>query len=844
MKKIVAIRSFLVILSLVVYSCQNQGSKSTRIQQNLHSDWQYKQPSDSAWRNASVPGYVMLDLLKDSLITDPFYGNHEKEVQWVHRSEWVYKTTFNSSSELLNKNRIELVFEGLDTYADIYLNDSLILQTNNMFIPWIADVKGLLKEKNELTVKLHDPLQQTDSSQPSYFENIPGKERIFTRKAAYHYGWDWAPRLLPMGIYKPVYLRGWNMVRIINSYAKIESLTEAGADINLELIIEAEKDTNAHFQFEVNSKMYSKPLMLKKGKHHYAVPFTIDNPRLWWVHNLGEPNLYKLKGELILNDEVEDTYHTSFGLRKIQLVRRKDAAGESFGFELNGKKVFMKGANYVPQDVFLSRVDSSDYKELIRQVVDANMNMLRVWGGGVYERDIFYDLCDQHGILVWQDFMFANAMYIADEKFVENIRREAEYQVKRLRNHPCLALWCGNNEIDEAWHNWGWSAPFSKKDSASVREDYMHIFHELLPEIVNQHNPGTDYITSSPKFGRGDRRSLSEGDSHYWGVWHDGYDFSVFDSVTGRFMSEYGFQGFPPFSSVRQFIPHEKLTLQSPGIDNHQKHSRGMEIIRDYMSEYYYVPDNLEDFIYVSQLLQAEGIRKGIEAHRRKKPYCMGTLYWQLNDCWPAISWSSVDYYGQWKALHYFAKEAYKNIIISVKEEKDHLIIYLINDDFEKYDGTLQYELLDFEGNVFWNSQKKVELGKDTSQIVESISMNEWPKKYDLSALVFQTKFIADGNQIDNYLYYFTEPRNLQLKHPEIMLKVIKKNGIFEVKLTSNRLAKNVYLSTPLNGSFSNNYFDMLPDSGYKVNFPANVSKKEFENSLKVKILNEINLGP
>jgi beta-mannosidase len=647
-----------------------------------------------------------------------------------------------------------------------------------------------------------------------------------------------------VGIYKPVYLRGWDEARIINSYFKIEKLNESKADINLELTIETVSDTNCYFQFEVDTKEYTKNLKLKKGKHHYSIPFSIDKPELWWVHTLGKPNMYKFKGRLIFDGEIGKTYHTSFGLRKIQLLKKKDKAGESFGFLLNGKNVFMKGANYVPQDVFLSRVDSNDYRELLQQVVDANMNMLRVWGGGVYERDLFYDLCDRYGILVWQDFMFANAMYAAEQKFIRNIRNEAEYQVKRLRNHPCIALWCGNNEIDEAWHNWGWSNRFSKKDSAKLWADYQYIFQKLLPEIVKQHNPSTDYITTSPKFGRGDNRSLYQGDSHYWGVWHDGYDFSVFDSVTGRFMSEYGFQAFPPLTSVRQFVPQEELTLESEKLSSHQKHSRGMQIIRNYMGDYYYIPDSLQDFIYVSQLLQAEGIRGGIESHRRKKPYCMGTLYWQLNDCWPAISWSSIDYYGQWKALHYYAKKAYKNTIVSIKREEDQIMVYLINDAFKKYDGTLDLKLIDFEGNVLWSSQKQVKLGKDTSQIAVRISIKEWQKQYKLSKLVFQTKFVADGKQIDNYLYYFEEPRELQLQDPKIQFRVSKKNKILEVSLTCDRLAKNVYLSTPFKGNFSNNYFDMLPGIRYKVNFPANIDKEEFRNSLKVKTLNEINMEP
>ena len=827
------------IINLSVFtSCKETLNENIKETQYLHTNWEFRQADDTCWYKAEIPGYVHTDLLRNNLIPDPFIENNEKKVQWVHQKDWVYQTQFKVKPTLLEKNNVRLIFKGLDTYADIFLNDSLLFKANNMFIPWQKEVKKLLKEENTLTVKLHSPLDYANNSdEPAFVKKLPGNERIFTRKAAFHYGWDWAPRLIPSGIYRPVLLEGWDAARLENYHLQVGKTNKQQANVKLYLSINAEKNTKADFQFSIDSNNYSKKLQLKKGIHQYQFSFTIDNPKLWWVHNLGEPYLYNLEGALVVKSKVADSLKAKPGLRKIQLVQQKDEAGKTFYFILNGKKVFMKGANYVPQDVFLSRANTNEYKKLIQQVLDANMNMIRVWGGGIYEKELFYDLCDQHGILVWQDFMFANAMYHASDKFLRNIQKEAKYQVQKLRNHPCIALWCGNNEIDEAWHNWGWSNPYNAEDSARIWNDYQKIFHELLPEIVNKNHPGVDYVSSSPAFGRGDKRSLYQGDSHYWGVWHDGYDFSVFDSVTGRFMSEYGFQGFPTVQSISKFINKKKISLKSEALTNHQKHSRGMSIIRDYMKNYYPVPENPENFIYVSQLLQAEGIVKGIEAHRRKKPYCMGTLYWQLNDCWPAISWASVDYYGKWKALHYKAREAYKNIIISVKRKKDQIQIHLVNVNFKETKGHLHSKLMDFKGNTLWQENRKVTLGTDTSIIVLNRAEEKILKNHDSEKVVLLNEFITGEKVEDQDLYYFTQPKNLKLHQPEIRQQIEQKERSIEITLSSSSLAKDVYLNTPGKGHFSNNFFDMLPGRKYRISL---YSTHNSYNKIKIKCLNDL----
>ncbi len=825
---------------IFLISCNPKPKNNAITRQYLHHSWEFKSNDGSTWNKAHVPGSNFTDLLMNGMIPEPFTGDNETRLQWVHKKDWVYKTSFTLEKHILAKENIALVFKGLDTYADVILNDSLVLEANNMFREWEIDVKEMLKKENMLKIYFHSPANYFPYDKPPYFNDLPGKERIQCRKAAYHFGWDWAPKLMPCGIYKPVMLLAWNKIRIQDQHLKILEMSDNLAQVELLLNISSSGKNKARFEYEVENKIETTFLKLKPGINKCSVKFAIKNPQKWWVHNLGKPFLYKLEGKMYVQNEFMDSIKVSFGLRDINLLQEKDSLGKTFGFELNGKPVFMKGANYVPQDVFLSRVKREDYEKLVQSMVEANMNMVRVWGGGVYEKDVFYDLCDQHGILIWQDFMFANAMYVADDDFMENITKEATYQVRKLADHPCIALWCGNNEIDEAWHNWGWSNKFSKKDSIKIWQDYKRIFHEVLPNIVNEYHPKAGYVSTSPKYGRGDVQSLYEGDAHYWGVWHDGYDFPIFDSTTGRFMSEYGFQGFPPLETIKKMTRGKELNLHSKAITNHQKHARGMKIILQYMKKYYTIPKNIKDFIYVSQLLQAEGIRKGIESHRRKKPYCMGTLYWQLNDCWPAISWSSWDYYKNKKALHYFVKEDFKNTMLSIKQVQDSLLFYIINDTFTALKGNLDLKLFHFNGKILEKKSLPIKMEENSSMIVHKLSIKDLTKNLDTSQIVLFSEIKIKDKVIDENYFYFSKPKFLTLHNPGIKISTRRINSNkYEMDLTCNYLAKNVYLNSICKGEFNDNYFDMIPGRVYKTIFFAKDSCKAFEKHLKVKCLNE-----
>ena len=432
--------------------------------------------------------------------------------------------------------------------------------------------------------------------------------------------------------------------------------------------------------------------------------------------------------------------------------------------------------------------------------------MLRVWGGGVYGDEVFYNACDENGILVWQDFMFACAMYPGDKNFVQNIKKEVIDQVNQLQNHASLALWCGNNENDEGWKNWGWQKQFnySKADSTQIWNDYKKVFHEIIPKVLDSlvSKEKNIYWESSPSIGWGKKESLLQGDSHYWGVWWGKEPFEIYKTKVGRFMSEYGFQGMPSLKTFNKFT--NNLSFDSESVKSHQKHPTGYQTINEYLERDYKIPTNFEDYIYVSQLLQAHGMKIAIEAHRRAKPYCMGTLYWQLNDCWQVTSWSSLDYYGNWKAFHYQAKKSYENLLLSVNEEDNNYNVYLINDNFQNYSGKLQLELVSFDGKSLWNSTVNCESKENSSAIVASIPKENF-NLFDLKKSVLKIQF--ENNVATEF--FFAKPKDLKLEKPTIQIKKLDENTI---EITTDVLAKNVFLSTENETFFDDNYFDLLPN--------------------------------
>ncbi|MFT5958895.1 MAG: beta-mannosidase [Polaribacter sp.] len=818
---------FGIAMLLLFLGC-NSLEKELPIQIQLNSNWQFKGIDTLDWKSATVPGNIYTDLIAHQIIENPFIKNNEEKVQWISNKNWEYKTTFLLSDAILKKENIALNFEGLDTYAKIYINGNYQLDTDNAFQKYSIPLKGIpLNKSNELRIVFQHSKSFENSAKQNSKYKLPEGNRVYTRKAQFQYGWDWGPKLNTSGIWKNISINAWDGMRFENIFIKQEEISTTKARLSVEIIIESTSNKNASLFTKINREVIATNIALKKGKHTYKVPVEITNPKLWWTHNLGKPYLYTFNFQLIADGKIKDEKSVKKGIRTIKLITKKDSIGASFYFELNGKPVYVKGANYVPQNSFQNKVTSVHYEKLLSDVVNSNMNMLRIWGGGIYENDIFYDLCDAKGILVWQDFMFACAMYPGDIEFLANIKQEAKQQVKRLRNHASIALWCGNNESSEGWKRWGWQNNRTEKEKKEIWTDYLTVFDSILPNVVAQFST-TDYWETSPKYGRGNPKYKTEGDAHDWWVWHDGYPFEHFEDNVPRFMSEFGFQSFPSYETLKYINQNDAINLKTAAIKSHQKHVKGFQLIAEYMARDYITPANDEDYVYVSQLLQAKGIVMGIEAHRRAKPYNMGTLYWQLNDCWPAISWSSIDYLGNWKALQYKAKNAFENILISSFIENNRIKTFVINDTFDIVYGNLKLKIIDFYGKEIWSDAKEIEVLGNSSKQFYNTSLDKIDKNSSL--------LVAEFNGEKSYLY-FSKPKDLKLPKGVIQKNISKKENGFSITLKSTVLQKDLFLFTNVKGHFSDNFFDLMPNETIRIDFNT---KANFLDDLQIKTLNAI----
>lgn len=797
-------------------------------ERNLSSEkWQFKNSKENKWLTASVPGTVHLDLMNNKIIPDPYQDENEKKVQWVENEDWDYQTSFNISSKELANQNIDLVFNGLDTFSEIYLNGKLLQSTDNMFRKWTIPVKQNLKTgENTLQVKFKSAVNVGKELAKKVPFTTPESPRSYVRKAQYQFGWDWGPRLVTAGIWKNVQLNFWNQAKLENVKIEQKAFTRQKADLNIHAEIFAEKE--GKYSFLINK--ISQNITLKSGKNIISIPYQIQNPKLWQPNGWGDPNLYQLKISLQKDSKTIAEKSERIGLRTVELIQEKDEKGKSFYFKVNGNPMYAKGTNWIPSDSFTPRITKAKYQKLIKDSKEANMNMIRVWGGGIYEDDEFFKACDENGILVWQDFMFAGSFYPSDENFQKNVEMEVKDQVERLQNHPSLALWCGNNEVDEAIVNWGYQKQFkySKEDSVQVWKDYKKIFHEVIPNAIKKYatNDKQIYWPSSPSIGWGHQKSLTEGDSHYWGVWWGEQPFEIYNEKVPRFASEYGFQGMPTLETTKSmFSGAPDLSLQNGTIKAHEKHSRGWEIIDNYMKRDYHIPTDFVKYNYVSQLLQARGMQIAIEAHRRAKPYNMGTLYWQLNDCWPVVSWSSIDYLGNWKALHYQIKRSFENQVILTEEKDGVLNFYAVNDELKKFeDVSLIVYAKKFNGDTIVRRRTDCKkrcldgiLKLASPKISFFISESERDNSF-LNLVLVDKK----GNKIAESNYFFSKSKDLKLTKPTIQIKKISPT---EIEVSTDVLAKDVYLMGDTH--FSDNFFDLLPKTSKRIKLSKPLEKVE-----------------
>ena len=836
--------------------------KLKTVVKNLHEGWKFRQARLTNWYPATVPGVVHTDLLQNKIIEDPFFRLNERGLQWIDKEDWVYETCFTLAADMMRKENMELVFEGLDTYADVYLNDECILKADNMFRRWSIPVRQYIREENNiLKVYFHSPVkidvpkwdalpyQYPASNDQSENGGLFNKKiSIFARKAGYHYGWDWGPRLVTSGIWRPVYIRAWSDLRINDVFIEQKEVGAGRAVIAGHVELDADKDMDGvlvTITDEATGRVLGEwQADLKRGTNRVTVDFVLHKPKLWWSNGLGEPFLYRFRTDIIAGGELLDSKTERVGIRSLKVVHQPDKDGHTFYIELNGRPVFAKGANYIPLDNFLPRVTPENYKRTILDAAGVNMNMLRVWGGGIYENDVFYDLCDEHGIMIWQDFMFACSMYPAEGALLDNIHQEAVDNVKRLRNHACIALWCGNNECQDAWLGWGWKREIERQNKEyadKIWAQYRQQYHVTLPGVVKEYAPGTFYWPSSPFAFEREMSGTTDGDRHYWSVWHGKAPISDYDSEKSRFFSEYGFQSFPEFESVKRYAPYpEDWDIRSEVMMSHQRggdHANGL--IETYLLNEYKKPRDFRAFLYMNHVLQGDAIKTAIESHRRQMPYNMGTLFWQHNDCWPVASWASRDYYGRWKAQHYYVRKAYDDILISSVVEGDDLIVYAVSDRLENTSGRLQLQVCQFDGTVVHHWGKSVGISGNDSRVCFSAPLAKLLEGANRGTVYVRVDYTDKSGRVYHNNYCLGKQKDMDYPKVDLQTEVRSIEGGYEVTVSADKFARAVCLSVADNESvYSDNYFDVQPKGSVQVQVRTRLSAEAFNGSLRLTCLN------
>lgn len=836
--------------------------KLKTVVKNLHEGWKFRQARLTNWYPATVPGVVHTDLLQNKIIEDPFFRLNERGLQWIDKEDWVYETCFTLAAGMMRKENMELVFEGLDTYADVYLNDECILKADNMFRRWSIPIRQYIREENNiLKVYFHSPVkidvpkwdalpyQYPASNDQSENGGLFNKKiSIFARKAGYHYGWDWGPRLVTSGIWRPVYIRAWSDLRINDVFIEQKEVGAGRAVIAGHVELDADKDMDGvlvTITDEVTGRVLGEwQADLKRGTNRVTVDFVLHKPKLWWSNGLGEPFLYRFRTDIIAGGELLDSKTERVGIRSLKVVHQPDKDGHTFYIELNGRPVFAKGANYIPSDNFLPRVTPENYKKTILDAAGVNMNMLRVWGGGIYENDVFYDLCDEYGIMIWQDFMFACSMYPAEGALLDNIHQEAVDNVKRLRNHACIALWCGNNECQDAWLGWGWKREIERQNKEyadKIWAQYRQQYHVTLPGVVREYAPGTFYWSSSPFAFEGEMSGTTDGDRHYWSVWHGKAPISDYDSEKSRFFSEYGFQSFPEFESVKRYAPYpEDWDIRSEVMMSHQRGGdHANELIETYLLNEYKKPRDFRAFLYMNHVLQGDAIKTAIESHRRQMPYNMGTLFWQHNDCWPVASWASRDYYGRWKAQHYYVRKAYDDILISPVVEGDDLKVYAVSDRLENTSGRLQLQVCQFDGTVVHHWDKSVGISGNDSRVCFSAPLAKLLEGANRGTVYVRVDYTDKSGRVYHNNYCLGKQKDMDYPKVDLQTEVRSIEGGYEVTVSADKFARAVCLSVADNESvYSDNYFDVQPKSSVQVQVRTRLSAEAFNGSLRLTCLN------
>jgi beta-mannosidase len=862
----------------VITACLLAGSAAFSQTQKipLESGWEFHEyngskPELAEWRSATVPGLVHTDLLGHKLIPDPFYRDNEKKVQWVSDADWEYHRTITADQSLLKHKHIDLVFEGLNTLADVSVNGKQILLADNMFREWRVDIKSYLKQgANTLSIVFHrikPELTRRDKAHPeekvgadtsAVAKMFDTGNKSYVRKAAYEGGWDFGTNMVTCGIWRPVYLQTWEDQRIVNVGIAQPDVTRQVANINADVRVLSTGETAAYLKIGYSQngqgKSFSYPVTLHAGINDISYPIDIARPKLWYPNGYGKPDMYHFKVTLTAAGHTADEVSTRSGLRSVVLNKDRDSLGRKFEFIVNGVPVFVKGASIVPFDHFPTRMTTERYRHFLQAAADANMNMLRLWGGGYYETQEFYDLCDELGIMVWQDFMFANATPPSFLK--EDIAKEIDYQVRRLRNHPCIAVWCGNNEIsmflespDPGFIPDAFKSMFAKLAATRTSKtytDYLEIFGYFIPGIVNRITPEIPYTASSPTLDfEHQSANFTSGDRHNYNVWWNNKTIEEQANYKDRFVSETGIQGFPDMATIRAFTEPADRSATSPIMNAHQKNAQvnGNTVIGKIIKTEYKDPADFGTFDYLAQLVQGESLKIYAEAMRRRRPFSMGFLYWQLNDSWPVISWATMDYYGRPKASLYMAKHFYAPVLVSPHEEDGKINIYTVSDLTAGENATLEVRLMDFNGKILWTKKAETKVKALSSSIALSITDDELSKiGYDPEKTFITTKLSnAQGHVLSSNELYFKRPKDLKYTKATIKTDLSKQGDHYVLKLSSSALAPRVGITFGDDEvSLSDNYIDVLPNEPVSISIKSPATLERLKKTLKIESIDQL----
>jgi len=835
-------------------------------------------------------------MLAHGLIPAPYIGAPEAGLQWIGLSDWEYETRFNLDAASAQQPHAELVFEGLDTFAEVSLNGQEILRADNAFRTWRISVNEHLQTgENVLRVVFRSPIrtmlprvQAMPNKITGNYISLYGDEPVdaltanFVRKPGYHYGWDWGPRYVGAGIWKPVRLETWDGVRLDDVTALTQSLDAHKAGIDLVLSVQSDHAQPAQVEIDMidpdghTIETLRQTVQLHTGQDRIVIPASISNPRRWWPTGYGEQARYTFRARIVAGNS-EDDRERRIGLRTVELDRTRDGDHQAFAFIINGVRIFAKGANVIPFDMFPARVSHERLRRELQSARDANMNMLRIWGGGYYQSNEFFEITDELGLLVWHDFMFGGGMPPAyDPEFRANVVAEARDNIRRLRHHPSLVMWCGNNEEEVTWRNWGWGnrkglEAADPEFAARVWQGYVELFGHDLRQVVAEEGLGVPYWSSSPGNDLDDITNVEHrGNYHYWDVWGGpAYPVEQYLDVTPRFMAEFGLQAWPSMRTIAAFAAPDEREINHPVIRAHQKFMAGAGAERlmegadallaqggngrilKYIEDAFGTPRNFADFVYLSQIMQAEGIALASLHHRASMPWTMGTLYWQFNDVWPGASWSSVDYFGRWKALHYHARRFFADIAVAALRKDGVTDLTIVSDRQQPVAGQWRLWVMDFAGNIIHQQQEDAILAPLSANRFGIFSDVELLGGADPLSHLAVFEWWQDNALYSRRLVYFDQAKYLKL--PRAGLSTIVEPagaGHYQLHLNSSHLARAVWVefgdadAAELEARLSDNAFDLLPGETMTLGVESSLDIDALRAALRVYTLDAAMMPP